>query len=121
MLNAVRVSSDNVAALRTAIEATVADFEPLVATMCDRGRAGTKAIAGCQLEAVSDLVCHFHLPETGLAHGSAAGIQLLVPVLVLLLAAQVGFVGFHGSVQRVVRGGERLADAMPRGTKRISA
>ena len=51
--------------------------------------------------------------DRGLAHGSAAGTQLLVPVLVILLAAQMGFVGFHRSVQRVPRGGERLADAMP--------
>ena len=50
--------------------------------------------------------------DRGLAYGSPSGIQLLGPVLVLLLAARVGFIGFHGSVQRVLRGGERLADSM---------
>ena len=70
VLNAVRVSSENAAELQPAIEATIADFGPPVATLRDRGRAGAKAVAGCRLEAVPDLVCHFHFLQ-------AVGRQLL--------------------------------------------
>ena len=60
VLIAVRVSSENAAELQPAIETTITEFGSPVATMRDPGRAGAKAIAGCQLEAVPDLVCHFH-------------------------------------------------------------
>ena len=60
MLNAVKVSSENSAELRPAIEGAIAAFGQPVATMRDLGSAGAKAIAGCQLEAVPDLVCHYH-------------------------------------------------------------
>ena len=60
VLHAVKVSSENAAELQPAIEDTINAFGPPVATMRDLGSAGAKAIAGCQLEAVPDLVCHYH-------------------------------------------------------------
>ena len=60
VLHAVKVSSENAAELQPAIEDTIHAFGPPVATMRDLGSAGAKAIAGCQLEAVPDLVCHYH-------------------------------------------------------------
>ena len=60
VLHALKVSSENAAELQPAIEDTIHAFGPPVATMRDLGSAGAKAIAGCQLEAVPDLVCHYH-------------------------------------------------------------
>ena len=60
VLNAVKVSSENAAELQPAIERTVAAFGQPVPTMRDLGSAGAKAVAGCRLQAVPDLVCHYH-------------------------------------------------------------
>ena len=60
VLHAVKVGSENAAELQPAIEHTVAAFGPPLATMRDLGSAGAKAVAGCRLEAVPDLVCHYH-------------------------------------------------------------
>ena len=60
VLHAVKVSSENFAELRAAIERTVAAFGQPVATMRDLGSAGAKAVAGCGLKAVPNLVCHYH-------------------------------------------------------------
>ena len=60
VLHALKVSSENAAELQPAIEHTVAAFGPPLATMRDLGSAGAKAVAGCRLEAVPDLVCHYH-------------------------------------------------------------
>ena len=70
VLHAVMAGSENAAELQPAIEHTVAAFGPPLATMRDPGSAGAKAVAGCRLEAVPDLVCHYHFL-------AAAGKQLL--------------------------------------------
>ena len=60
LLTAVRVASENAEEMQPAIETPIAASGQPVATMRDLGRAGVKAIAGCQLEAVPGLVCHVH-------------------------------------------------------------
>ena len=74
VLHAVKDGSENAAELQPAIERTVAAFEPPLATIRDLGRAGAKAVAGRRLEAVPDLVCHYHfLAAVGKQHPAAAG------------------------------------------------
>ena len=60
VLYAVKVSSENTAELRPAIESALAAFGPPVAFMRDLGSAGAKAVASCRDPAIPDLVCHYH-------------------------------------------------------------
>lgn len=83
LLNAVRrVSSENAADLRPTIEAATADCGQPVAASHDPSRTGAKAIAGCQFEAIPDLLCHYRfLPTVGrkLRDGEHAALRDWLP------------------------------------------
>ena len=60
VLYKVKVSSENAAELRPAIESALAAFGSPVAFMRDLGSAGAKAVESCRDPAIPDMVCHYH-------------------------------------------------------------
>lgn len=60
VLHTVKISSENEAALRPAIERTVSLFGDPIAIMRDLGMAGANAVLGLRERGIPDLVCHYH-------------------------------------------------------------
>ena len=60
VLHAVKIASENEAALRPAVAQTLAAFGEPVAVVRDLGAAGAKAVAPIRQRAIPDLICHYH-------------------------------------------------------------